>query len=146
MTSPSDERALPSDRRTFLQRAGSLGVICLAVPVITGCEVLGARDDTRYTVSMTGDYQFTPAGLSVPLGSTVVWHNQSNRRHAVTTDPDDIGEGAQIVIPDGVLPFNSPDLFTGETWRVHFTVPGAYVYACPYHHDRGMIGSITVEE
>jgi plastocyanin len=146
MTSRSNKQTLSSDRRTFLRRAGSFGAVCLAGPIMTGCEILGARDDTRYTVSMTGDYQFTPAGLSVPLGSTVVWHNQSTRRHAVTTDREGVGEDAQIALPEGVLPFNSPDLFTGETWRVHFTVPGAYVYACPYHHDRGMIGSIIVEE
>ncbi|MDQ4075810.1 MAG: plastocyanin/azurin family copper-binding protein [Chloroflexota bacterium] len=148
MTGPRDERTRqrPVDRRSLLQRLVSLGGMCLAVPVVAGCEILAARDDDRYTVHMTNDREFAPASLTVPLGSTVVWENQTDRRHAVTTDASHLEEGAPVALPASVAPFTSPDLFTGETWQLRFTQPGTYVYACPYHYQDNMIGSIAVEE
>lgn len=148
MTGPSDTRHPnePVDRRRLLRRVGALGAMGLAVPTIAGCRILAARADDRYTVRMTAERQFEPASLTVKAGSTVVWKNEGHRRHAVTTDAADLEGEPGIALPDGVVPFRSPDLTTGETWRLRFIAPGTYVYACPYHYRENMLGSITVEE
>lgn len=123
-----------------------MGAIGLAVPVLAGCQILSARADDRYTVEITEGYHFEPAALKVPLGSTVVWDNRSNIRHAVTTNASDIEDGEAITLPRYVRPFGSGDLFPGDTWALTFTIPGTYVYVCPYHDDRGMVGTVIVEE
>lgn len=134
------------DRRRFLRRVGAIGAVGLAVPVLAGCQILAARDDTRVTVDITKGHRFEPAGLTIPLGATVVWDNKSNIRHAVTTDPSDLEDGEAITLPKYVRPFGSGDLFPGDTWALTFTIPGTYVYVCPYHNDRGMVGTVIVEE
>lgn len=133
------------DRRRFLRRVGAIGAVGSAVPVLTGCQILAARDDDRYTVEITEGYHFEPAALTVPLGSTVVWDNKSNIRHAVTTDASDLEAAGTIELPRYVRPFDSGDLFPGDTWALTFTIPGSYVYVCPYHYERGMIGTVIVE-
>ena len=120
-------------------------MFCLAVPVLAGCEILAARSDNRYTVEMTNRRRFEPASLTIPLGSTVVWDNTAQRVHSVTTDGSGLENPEGIDLPAGVEPFNSGDLFPGDTWSLRFTVAGAYVYVCRYHHDEGMIGTVIVE-
>jgi plastocyanin len=134
------------DRRGLLRRAGGIGLIGVAGPVLAGCEILAARDDDRYTVTIAEGKRFEPASLTVPVGSTVVWDNTSSRRHAVSTEPARFERDIGIVLPDGVEPFTSIDLATGQTWNRTLTVPGTYVYACPYHADEGMLGMIVVED
>lgn len=134
-----------SDRRSLLRRVAASGAAWLAAPVLAGCQILAARDDDRYTVTMTEGRRFEPADLTIPLGSTVVWDNKSNIRHAVSTDASDLENPEAITLPRYVRPFDSGDLFPGDTWALTFTVPGSYVYVCPYHHDKGMIGTVIVE-
>ena len=139
------EHARP-DRREVVRRAGRLGLVVAAAPLLAACEILAARDDDRFTVEINRNRRFEPANLTIPVGSTVVWDNMSEIRHAVTTDASELEDANEIVLPDRVVPFSSDDLFTGDTWSLRFTVPGSYVYVCPYHYDIGMIGSIVVEE
>lgn len=139
------ERRVES-RRRLLRRVGALGAACLTLPALAGCQILAATADERYRVRMNRNRRFEPASITVPVGAMVVWENMSELRHAVTTDSERLDNGAEIVLPDNVVPFTSPDLFTGETWVLRFTEPGSYVYACPYHHDNGMIGMVLVEE
>lgn len=147
MTSASDTTPEHGriDRRCFLRRVGGIGAVGLSAPVLAGCQILAARDEDRYTVEITEGYRFEPAALTVPLGSTVVWDNKSNIRHAVSTDASDLENPEAITLPRYVRPFDSGDLFPGDTWALTFTVPGSYVYVCPYHHDRGMMGTVIVE-
>ena len=135
-----------ANRRQFLSRAGKLGIVAVAAPALAACEILAARDDNRHTVTINRNRRFEPATLTIPVGSTVVWENMSETRHGVTTDGSDLDGADEILLPDGVQPFSSGALFTGQTWTLTFTIPGSYVYVCPYHHDTGMIGTITVEE
>lgn len=134
------------DRRTLVRWVGKIGLVASAVPVLVACDVLAARDDDRYTVTIVEGRRFEPASLTVPVGSTVVWENLSTRRHAISTDPARFDRDVGVVVPDGVDPFTSIDLVTGQTWKRALTEPGTYVYACPYHADVGMIGMILVEE
>jgi len=61
---------------------------------------------------------FGPPQTTVLAGDTVTWTNQSVRKHAV----DGLGE-----------PFDSPELFNGDSFSHEFDTPGAIPYYCRIH-------------
>jgi hypothetical protein len=61
---------------------------------------------------------FGPPQTTVLTGDTVTWTNQAVRKHTV----DGLGE-----------PFDSPELFTGDTYSHQYDTPGAFSYYCRIH-------------
>jgi plastocyanin len=76
-----------------------------------------------------GDNTFTPKEISVPVGATVVWTHQGQRKHTVTAD-------------DGS--FKSDTLDPGATFKQTFTKPGTYAYYCEFHGGPGAAGMAGV--
>lgn len=75
-------------------------------------------------------YSFVPATLTVKVGTQVIWTNETNAPHTVTSDT-----GA----------FNTPNnLEQNQTFKVIFTKPGTYTYYCNFH--LYMKGKIIVTE
>jgi plastocyanin len=64
------------------------------------------------------NFQFSPATLTVPKGTTVTWTNQDDMVHTVTS-------AAQT--------FSSASLETDDTFSFTFTTPGTYSYFCKLH-------------
>lgn len=77
---------------------------------------------------------FDPAELTIKVGETVRWVNDSGV-HDVTS----------VKIPEGATPFKS-ELFTapGMAFEYTFTIPGEYEYVCTPHEVLGMVGKIIV--
>lgn len=73
------------------------------------------------------DFGFSPAALTVSLGSTVTWTNGGLARHTVVADGGS---------------FRSPDVRSGQTFSQTFSTPGTYTYICDIHPE--MKGTITV--
>ncbi|GAC1392887.1 MAG: hypothetical protein NVSMB46_09800 [Candidatus Saccharimonadales bacterium] len=76
------------------------------------------------------DYMFTPAKMTVKVGTTITWTNQDSTKHTVTKDS---GDG-----PD------SEFFGMGKTFTYTFNKAGTYTYHCdphPYMH-----GSIEVTQ
>ncbi len=71
---------------------------------------------------------FSPATLTIAVGSTVIWKNTGKIPHTVTSD-------------DGT--FDSGDLPAGGTFRFTFTTSGTFHYGCSYHPY--MTGTIIVQ-
>ncbi len=86
-------------------------------------------------VGMVGT-SFTPADLTVEVGTTVTWVNQSGMVHTVTSGTD--GEH------DGV--FNSGDVNPGGEYSYTFNETGTYPYFCIPHVQENMTGVIEVVE
>ncbi|MEI2772338.1 MAG: plastocyanin/azurin family copper-binding protein [Candidatus Competibacter sp.] len=79
-----------------------------------------------------GDNTFTPKELSVPVGATVVWKHDGQRKHTVTADDNS---------------FNSGTLEAGGNFSQTFDKPGTYAYFCEFHGGAGgggMAGVIKV--
>lgn len=74
------------------------------------------------------DHQFSPAMLTIPVGTTVTWTNHDDDVHTVTSS--------------GHL-FTSKGLDTDETFTYTFTKPGTYLYFCTLHPL--MTGNIIVK-
>lgn len=144
MENPTNRKQSPArrSRRSVLKVIGG-GAIA---PVVAGCTVLDARDDTRYSVEMTPGYRFNPGSITIPVGGTVAWRNLASTAHTTTTDASLVTDPDEIVLPEGAEPWNSDEILTGQVWDHTFTVPGTYVYACRLHQGNGMIGTIVVEE
>ncbi|MCW2856362.1 MAG: blue (type 1) copper domain protein [Marmoricola sp.] len=84
---------------------------------------------------------FTPAKLTVKVGTLVTWTDSDSIAHTVTT-------GTFVLGSDGLRTSQNPDglvnmpLSTGHDVSYTFTKPGKYVYYCSIHH--GMNGEIDV--
>lgn len=74
-----------------------------------------------------GKYVFEPATLKIKVGTQVIWTNDSNAIHTVTSD---------------TLLFNTNTLATNQVFPVIFTRPGTYPYYCNIH--TYMAGTIIV--
>ncbi|MFD3932162.1 cupredoxin family copper-binding protein [Streptomyces sp. NPDC058614] len=88
----------------------------------------GQASAATYSVTVKG-YAFSPASLSVPVGSTVTWTNQDTAPHDVKTT-------------SGPVSIHSPMLDKGESWSFTFGTAGSYGYFCTVHPD--MTAGITV--
>ena len=64
-------------------------------------------------------FAFTPDVLTVPVGTEVVWMNQDNVRHTVTSDDNST--------------FASSLLGGGDTFSHRFDEPGIFPYHCSVH-------------
>jgi plastocyanin len=73
------------------------------------------------------NFAFSPAMITVAVGTTVTWSNSDQDRHTVTASG-----GA----------FKSPTLNTGDTFRFTFTKAGRYEYLCTIHPF--MTGTVVV--
>lgn len=83
---------------------------------------------------MVLDTQFSPASITVPLGTTVVWQSNADLPHTVTAD-------------DGG--FDSGTLRSGKRFSRTFSLPGTYPYYCDFHGGpggSGMAGVVIVTE
>ncbi|MHB1346830.1 MAG: cupredoxin domain-containing protein [Candidatus Humimicrobiaceae bacterium] len=81
--------------------------------------------------------RFSPASLTIKVGTTVTWTNEDGFIHTVTsgTSPSD---------PSGL--FDSGNLNGGDTFSFTFDEAGTYDYFCIPHFSLGMIGKIIVTE
>lgn len=76
---------------------------------------------------------FLPAELNIDAGTEVIWSNEDDAAHTVTSGTPDSG-------PDGV--FDSALFMAGNEFSHEFSSPGEYPYFCLVHP--WMTGSITV--
>lgn len=111
-------------RRTARGAAVSAVLALLALPLLPA----GQASAASFSVTMKG-YAFSPANLTVPVGSTVTWTNQDTAPHDVKTT-------------SGPVSIHSPMLNKGQSWSFTFTAAGAYGYYCTVHPN--MTAGITV--
>lgn len=76
------------------------------------------------------NYSFSPATLTVPVGTTVSWTNRDETIHTV-------------VAQDAGHSFKSGGLDTDDKFSFTFDKPGSYVYICTVHPY--MTGKIVVQ-
>jgi len=76
---------------------------------------------------------FSPSEVTIGIGDSVTWHNDSTAAHTVTSGNPEDG-------PDGV--FDSGLFMGGETFSHTFTESGEYQYFCQIHP--WMTGTVIV--
>lgn len=78
------------------------------------------------------DFDFDPAEVAVPVGTTVTWTNAGPTDHTT------------VAYIDGTIVWASDILHPGATFSYTFAEPGTFPYRCGLH--QGMLASITVVE
>ena len=96
-------------------------------------------------------YAYSPATVTVTVGTTVQWTNNGGTAHTTTSDatPQPIWNSG-TVLPAGSAscpptdPYCQPGGTPAGTYQVTFSSPGTYQYHCEFHGPQGMTGTITV--
>lgn len=97
----------------------------LSLPLASGT----AQAATRQVV--IEGYAYSPATLTITVGTTVTWTNEDTAAHDVQTS-------------SGPATLDSPMLDQGEQWSYTFTTAGTYDYYCTVHPE--MTARVVVEE
>lgn len=126
-------------RRLFVRYLSAAVAIGSGVTLVA-CGTSTAKERTIRMEEMT----YQPATLTVPRGTTVVWRNESDFIHTVTTDPSKLIDGSRVSAPNGKI-FDSGNIQPRDSWSYTFDEPGDVQYCCIPHELANMRGSITVE-
>src|SRR5262245_27385766 len=89
-------------------------------------------------------FKFEPAEITIKVGGTVKWVNDSDNRHTATDDEKFEKNAGQAILPSGAQPWGSAFLTNGESFEQKFTVPGKYRYFCRNHGQFGMEAVVNV--
>ncbi|MGI8407509.1 MAG: right-handed parallel beta-helix repeat-containing protein [Actinomycetota bacterium] len=96
---------------------------------LAGCALVlglpGASQGASREVAIR-DNSFEPQEARIDPGDSIVWINQGDQPHTVTSDKR--GE------------FNSGDMDPGDTFQQTFPEEGYYYYFCRFHGARGQVG------
>ncbi len=128
-------------RRRLLRSVGASILGIAVTPLLTGCPT---NESHVVTVIMNPQSVFAPSGLTIPKGTTVIWKNSDSSPHTTTCDPTKVRNASSIHLPTGAMPWDSGELYVGETFTRTFDVPGTYIYLSVPDEGQGMIGTITV--
>ena len=91
-------------------------------PTPTTVQPTPARSSTQVVMIITnsdGSYSFSPAKLTIKVGTTVIWRDVSSAPHTVTSD-------------DGTT-FDSGTVSVGSSFRFTFKTAGSFSYHCNIH-------------
>lgn len=83
----------------------------------------GSPNSVTITTDSSGSYAFSPATLTIKVGTTVTWTNTTGAPHTVTSD-----DGKSF--DSGI---SHPISASGGTFSFTFTKPGTYAYHCQIH-------------
>lgn len=97
-------------------------------------------------VRLTDDLRFVPDSVEIEVGQTVVWVNESEKIHTVSTHPTEATQIEYAGVPQATEHFDSSNLGPGQTFKRTFTVAGVYKYYCHPHQDMAMHGEVIVLE
>lgn len=108
-------------RRGIRLTVAAAALVALATGLAVDQPVLAAEGARVLMVDNEPDltnWHFEPAEVTVPAGSTVLWHNKGKEEHSVTADDKSFDSGWRP---------------KGANYQRTFTRPGTYTYYCAPH-------------
>ncbi|HET9343864.1 MAG TPA: plastocyanin/azurin family copper-binding protein [Candidatus Eremiobacteraceae bacterium] len=154
-----DQQGAISSRHELDAAIGSLdqfpfahGGTTLAAGIAPG---LASGPPVNPTVLRFLDTDVIHDSVTIPVGTTLTWVNESNNEpHTITvprpghTPPPDKNPFAPPSggnTYDGSHLVNSGPLFPGQSFSLKFTVKGTFTYYCLVHDALGMLATVTVK-
>jgi plastocyanin len=118
-------------RKGLWSAAAVIVLLSVGIVGIGGHEARAA--DTRVEMGPSSDpLAFDPASITVPVGSTVEWFNNTDLQHDVQAE-------------DGSFGTPGSDLLgKGGKYEFRFSKAGTFKYFCTPHKSSGMVGTVTV--
>jgi plastocyanin len=150
------DTAMNADLKDLLaaKKPAATSPVTSAAPASTAPTAAPAAADKKsqpggppVVVKMISDgsaFKFEPAEITIKVGGTVKWVNDSDNRHTATDDEKFEKNAGQAILPSGAQPWGSAFLTNGESFEQKFTVPGKYRYFCRNHGQFGMEAVINV--
>jgi plastocyanin/FtsP/CotA-like multicopper oxidase with cupredoxin domain len=117
------------------------GALALSLPVGKPCPPTpapGTNGGTGTVPVNVVDNAFVPANVMITKGQTVLWTNNGNDVHTVTSNP-----GPSGCNPSSAEAFASSTLAKGNTFSHLFNQSGSFSYHCEVH-GCSMAGTVTV--
>lgn len=125
-------------------RVAGLLVVTAAAAAVAACgggssEPVAKASSTPVSATATNvtidTFMFMPNALHVHVGDTVVWTNNDNILHTVTsgTREYDPGDSGRVTATHKSGTFDAPLDGKGATTRVTFTSAGTFHYFCDRH-------------
>jgi len=102
----------------FVPTGAATAMPSMVMPSAAGSPGPAASAAVGATAVAIQNFAFSPAALSVKVGSTVTWTNKDGEAHTVTT-------------PNG--PLHSPTMPPGAVNSHTFTAAGTFHYLCTIH-------------
>jgi plastocyanin len=88
-----------------------------------------------------GDLTFTPKDVTISVGDSVRWSDESDAPHTVTSD-----DGREFNSNPNCNPIVSATCMSrGQTFEHKFNSAGTFAYHCTIHQQQGMVGTIRVQ-
>lgn len=112
--------------------AGAL-VIALATAACNGSATTAPNQPAAGNAVTIADFSFTPATLTVAVGTSVTWTNNGPTGHTVTANDGSF---------DSDTAGNKSTIGAGKTFSHTFATAGTFAYHCKIHSS--MTGTITV--
>ncbi len=113
----------------------------------TGLSLTGGGGGNMPSGSAVGviiqDFSFSPAAVTVKVGTTVKWTNNGPAAHTTTSNTGTWDSG-QLSGPTSGGPYGGS---AGGTYQYRFTTAGTYAYHCSNHPPStypGFTGTVTV--
>lgn len=125
-------------RRTFAGFISGWGLSLVCLPAFAQGKTV------EIAMKQGAKSRFDPDTVTIAAGDTVKWTNTGFVTHSVTFDPSMAAKAGDVVLPAGVMPFDSGNIEEDGTFSHTFTVKGTYHYICKLHEAMGMVGTITV--
>lgn len=123
----------------------------MTVALIVGLPACSASVEPG-TVLMTSGNSFEPSEITVELGDTILFKNDSRAAHSVTAYEDGIPKGADYFSSGGFKSEQAAREGVGaalikpdDSFELTLDEPGTYRYFCIPHEAQNMKGTITVE-
>jgi plastocyanin len=126
------------------RRLFTAAVLAISGLVRSGAHAAAAAPKTWSVRIDPRTSRFVPGALTIKVGDTVEWTNPSFVLHSVDFDPAVSKVSGNVVLPQGVSPFSSPEMEQDAKFSHTFTVKGDYKYICQYHEGMGMVAAVTV--
>src|SRR5690242_2484379 len=114
---------MKATRRQFLRWIGTGVLGVTALDMLAAC----AREAPPLIKLLPGN-QLDLGSLTVPLGTTVTSQNIGVLPQTVTCDPSKATDPNRVKLPQNAQPWDSGELYPGQSWSYTFQTPGTYVY------------------
>ena len=133
-----------------MNRHPSLPALLLVIAACKNSSGPGSGCTPSATVACAAiqDFAFSPASLTIQVGSTVTWTNNGPTAHTTTSDASTWNSGT-ISAPSGGGAYGGGA--AGGSYQFVFAAPGTYGYHCALHAPSfpqyaGFTGTITVTQ
>ncbi len=123
---PASSAPARAGRPTRADKSSATTLVLASALLLASAAATASTASTEVPASIVGR-AYQPAELTLEAGQTVTWTNHALTPHTVTA-------------PGGE--FDSGHITPGESFKVTFTTPGSFPYACTIHPS--MHGEVTV--